>query len=163
MLTSNCKCKSDSSTITTSSKTPNAGKFPPFVKHFKTSNAVDAKHYIIGDSKVWEGHTWYLCDCPTHKDKTKWHTHKMEYCHMCQCWLESKRAEDSATSNLADSSMPPISDDTTISGLTETAMANAASSSSTNITALLANAFNLAGEGHALDLIADVLNALHGA
>ena len=60
MLAPNHKRKSDShtTTTTTSSKTPNTGKLPPFVKHFKTSNAADAKHYVIGDSKVWEDHTW---------------------------------------------------------------------------------------------------------
>ena len=54
--------------------------FPPFVKHFKTSNDTDATSYKLGDSKTWQGATWYFCDCPNHRDRHKWHTHTHETC-----------------------------------------------------------------------------------
>ena len=104
-----------------------------------------------------------FCDFPTHKDKIKYHTHKAEHHCTHQCWLESKGTKEGATSNLANSSTPSISDNTTVSGLTEPAMVNTTSSSSTDITALLANALSSLREGYAaisLNTLFEVLEAL---
>ena len=39
-----------------------SAKWPPFIKHFKALNTADAIHYKVGDSKEWDGKTWYFCD-----------------------------------------------------------------------------------------------------
>jgi hypothetical protein len=134
---------------------PFSKKLPPFAKHFKANNDPDSQKFKVGDSKLWNDLTWYFCDCPTHRDKLKWHTHTAETCRTRQNWLENKGgrpagrpaanpgiaddADDDPTANVADA--PDIGHD---------------------ITTLLANAMNLTGDNNAAkELIAEALNAIH--
>jgi hypothetical protein len=65
-------------------------KLSPFVKHFRSSPANDVTVYKVGDSKTWNNTTWYHCDCPTHRDKVKWHTHPTDTCRTRQRWKKGK-------------------------------------------------------------------------
>jgi hypothetical protein len=135
-------------------------KHPPFVKHFKLSSAPDSVSYKVGDSKEWNGATWYFCDCPSHKDKIKWHTHPHTTCRTRKRWLEE------GGSNSNSNSSPPVAH---VAGATDTSSSGTSitttttdSSSTTDVTSLLAAALSLAGNNSAAkEAIADALNAIH--
>jgi len=134
-------------------------KLPPFVRHFKASTSPDAKPFVVGDSKIWDGKTWYFCDCPNHRDRIKWHTHTAESCRTRQRWLQSL----SGPKGLIADTKPPSTigtDDT--STPTSTVTAATPTTNPNDATTLLATAlsqFNADNPVH--DLIADALNALH--
>jgi hypothetical protein len=122
-------------------------KLPPFARHFKASVDDNSKKYKIGDTQTWDKLTWYFCDCPTHRNKIKWHTHTPEICRTRIKWLENKGSAPIA--NIADDD---AADDAT--SVADDAHAGQ------DITGLLAHAFNLAGGNDEVkDLIAEALNA----
>jgi hypothetical protein len=139
-------------------------KVPPFVKHFKSGTSDDATAFKVGNKKEWNGASWYFCDCPTHKDRHKWHTHTHEQCRTRKKWLADG-------GNLRSPPVAQVATDTASEGGTQLTAPTAASSthkgssSSVNtadITAMLAAALSLAGNNSAAkDAIADALNAIH--
>ena len=62
----------------------------PFVRHFKATTASDAANFKVGDTKEWKGDTWYVCDCPNHRDRLKWHSHTAPECRTRYKWLNDK-------------------------------------------------------------------------
>jgi hypothetical protein len=132
-------------------------KHPPFIKHFKLSSAPDAASYKVGDSKEWNSATWYFCDCPSHKDKIKWHTHPHTACRTRKRWLEE------GGSNSNSNSSPPVAH---VAGTTDALSSGTSitttTTDSTDVTSLLAAALSLAGSNSAAkEAIADALNAIH--
>jgi hypothetical protein len=126
-------------------------KLPPFIKHFKSSNTNGSTVYKVRDSKTWNNTTWYFCDCPTHRDKHKWHTHPTDTCRTRQKWKEG-RSSSPAIANMGQADQADESDP-------DDAPAPAPSP---DITAFLASALNLAGANDAArELIAEALNAVH--
>lgn len=126
-------------------------KLPPFVRHFKTSADDKAKKYALGDTKTWNKLTWYFCDCPTHRNKIKWHTHKPEICRTRLKWLETDGKAPIANTGVGDDI-----DDDDVTSLTEPSSVP----DENDITGLLANALSLAGDNaEVTDLIAEALNA----
>jgi hypothetical protein len=140
----------------TDDTTPRRQKLPPFAKHFAVSSAADAKKYKVGDSKEWNQHTWYFCDCPNHRDKVKWHTHPASTCRTRAKWLEQQGT--SPEGNLVtddDQTMPDADDDKSCAN-------TSALTAATDVTGLLASALSLAGDNAvAAECIADALNALN--
>ena len=132
---------------------------PPFLRHFKTSAASDAKPYVVGHSKVHDGTTYYVCDCPLHRNKVKWHTHTTAECQTPQRWIADA---DSPPETIA---APAAVDDTTVaSRLTDDASRASTPSQPTDALALLASALNLVGDNDmAKDFIADAYNILNDA
>ena len=61
---------------------------PDFTTH--TKDAATGKPYKIGDSKMFNGKTFHFCDAPTHRDKSKWHTHKADDCWVRKRWLKKE-------------------------------------------------------------------------
>ena len=157
--------KSDATDDANSNKRK-AGAFPPFVKHFRTSNDADAAPYKLGDSKTWQGETWYFCDCPTHRDRHKWHPHTHDTCRTRTRWLNNKDKKPAAA-NLADVppaiSTPPAttSDASALSSSGASATASAPTSAPPNLTALLASALSLAHDDMTKEFIADALNSIN--
>ena len=45
-----------------------APELPPFATHFQDK---DGKKYKVGDSKTFNKKTFYVCDCPCHRNKVK--------------------------------------------------------------------------------------------
>jgi hypothetical protein len=77
-------------------------KLPPFVKHYRSFPTNDATIYKVGDSKTWNNAMWYFCDCPTHRDKVKWHTHPTDTCRTCQ------RSKEGKSDNIANPPLLPM-------------------------------------------------------
>lgn len=140
--------------------TPHKNKLPPFVKHYKSSNAADAQPYKVGDSKTWNNLTWYFCDCPNHRDRIKWHTHTADSCHSRQRWLANPGSRaPPPTANVVAADAPTAL--TTPTGLLSDSIS---SPDNSDVTALLAAALSHSSDNStARDLIADALNALHHA
>ena len=137
-----------------------AKKLPPFARHFKTSQASDARMYKVGDSKVWNNQTWYFCDAPTHKDKIKWHTHTAKSCCTRKNWLASKVKNEDTEANSADVDDADAQPDDVSSTQSVAPSANAES----DVTGLLAQALNLADgstNDAVKDMIAEAINILH--
>ena len=61
---------------------------PPFIQHFKSSPATNATAYKVGATKTWNGETYHFCDCPTHRNKIRWHTHSADSCRTRKRWME---------------------------------------------------------------------------
>jgi hypothetical protein len=122
-------------------------KMPPFLRHFKSSNSTGSVSYKVGDSKPFDGATWYICDCPNQRNRIKWHTHAPADCCTRIHWLANKTsgkpiANAAEIDNDQDSILPDL----------------AADSVSTDITGLLASTMNMVGDNPvARDLIADAL------
>jgi len=120
---------------------------PPFVKHYKSSPEPDAPKFKLGDKKEWKGSTYHFCDCPNHRARIKWHTHKPDDCNTRIRWLAEKSGTTPSppTANVADTTgeegaTPPPADDAT---------------------ALLASVMNtLTGNADAQASIADAIHAL---
>ena len=102
------------------------------------SNTPSATSCKVGDSNDWDGHSWYFCDCPNHKEHIKWHTHSTKSCHTHQHWLASKSTD--ATAAVMDDATATTTEDTT--GLLS--LTSATNSNPTDISALLASALSLA-------------------
>ena len=148
-----------------SNKRNRSDKFPPFVKHFRTSNAADAAPYKLGDSKTWQGDTWYFCDCPTHRDRHKWHTHSHDTCRTRIRWLENK-GKQPAAANVVDVTppVPPASvppSDASASALSSSAMSVSNHPAKPDLSALLASALSMANDSMTKDFIADALNSIN--
>lgn len=132
---------------------------PPFHRHFKVSMDPGAATYKIGDTKVWNDETWYYCDYPNHRNRSRWHTHSAAACRTRTAWLAEKKNKPAA--NAADVDAPAT---------TVPAAAGSSSSSSTSstlttsvspdLTALLATALGLASDSVTKDIIAEALNSL---
>ena len=142
-----------------SSAPPTSTKLPPWVRHFKKSTATDAEHYKVGDSKEFDGKTWYFCDCPLHKDRVRFHTHTAESCRTRTRWIAdgSPPARGAAPSaNPADGTLPSP---TSVDAATP---AGAPSPSATDeATVLLASALSQVGHNPLVsEMIADALNTL---
>jgi hypothetical protein len=126
-------------------------KMPPFLRHYKSSISPGSVTYKVGDSKPFDGATWYFCDYPNHHNHIKWHTHTPADCRTRINWLANKTsgkpvANAAEIDNNQDSILPD----------------SAADSVSNDITGLLASAMNMVGDNPvASDLIADALNAVH--
>ena len=126
---------------------PKSSSLPPFARHFKSSPAPDAPKFVVGDSKPFNGTTWFFCDCPNHRNKVKWHTFPHTECRQRQRWLETNPppsanlSELSTISNPTHPSLPP-----------------------NHLTTLLADALHLANDDDPVyTLIAQALNATHQA
>ena len=129
---------------------PSAKKLPPFLKHFKDGLGDSAKPYKLGDTKTWNNETWYFCDCPSHRDKAKWHTHPPESCRTRLRWLAKKKGNVEA--NQVESVEETQNEDTDGHSQPDTAAA------------MLSKVLQLAGDNEmAKSLIADALIALENA
>ena len=118
---------------------------PPFVRHYKASTEENSVLYKLGDTKEWKSNTYYFCDCPFHRNKLKWHTHKPEDCKTRIRWLATKGNNDSPSpaANVAEDADLPS--DTT----------------SDDPSALLASVLSsLSGNSEAQAFVADAINAL---
>ena len=76
----------ESSTKKTSSN--DSREVPPFLYHYK--DGVTNVKYKVGDTKDFNGQTFYFCDAPWHKNKIKWHTHPADLCRVRKNWLKKK-------------------------------------------------------------------------
>ena len=133
-----------------STDNPGKGKstLPPFVRHFKSADTPNATKFKVGDTKDFEGATWYFCGCPKHRDGLKWHTHTVETCRVRIKWL----ADQDGAANVGASETNTDGTDTEVSSL---------STPEIDPTALLASAFSAVGSNSvAQALIADALAAL---
>ena len=129
---------------------PSAKKLPPFLKHFKDGLGDGAKPYKLGDTKIWNNETWYFCDCPSHRDKAKWHTHPPESCRTRLRWLAKKKGNVEA--NQVESVEETQNEDANSHSQPDTAAA------------MLSKVLQLAGDNEmAKSLIADALIALDNA
>lgn len=120
---------------------------PPFVKHYKASSEPDAAKFKLGDTKDWKGSTYHFCDCPIHRSRIKWHTHKPDDCKTRTRWLADKEGSTTTpsppTANVADTD----TDD--------------AAAPADDATALLASVMNrLTGNAEAQASIADAIHSL---
>lgn len=124
-------------TSDTSRKADNTtAKLPPFAKHFKSSTAANATPFKVGDSKEWNGQTWYFCDCPNHRDRVKWHTHTAATCRSRLRWLEGQ-----STSTATPPAAHVAADNSDITTLTDpTGLASSSHSDPSDVTSLLAAA-----------------------
>ena len=131
--------KSRKETVSNSSRT-----LPPFAKFFKAPISDGSVEYKVGDTKDWNGTTWYYCDAPTRRDRIKWHTHPTTECCTRKLWLDT---DNGATANIA-----PV--------MTSTAEASETIAHATpSVMALHASALNLVGDNDTVkDLIAEALN-----
>ena len=127
-------------------------RYPPFCRHFKTSTDENATLYKVGDTKQWDGSTWYFCDCPNHKDKLRWHSHKPEVCRTRKRWLAEK---DEAVANNAEA-------EEVASTITqETAPSTVAPNDTKSLSAMLADALSVSGNHSvASELIAEALDSI---
>ena len=124
---------------------------PPFARHFKSSPAPDAPKFKVGDSKLFNDASWYFCDCPTHRNKVKWHTFPHTECRQRQRWLDTNPSPPIST--LA--STNPDSPSTSSHSIPSTDQTNP-------LALILSNALSMAGnDAHAYNLIAEALNAVH--
>ena len=131
--------KSRKETVSNSSRT-----LPPFAKFFKAPISDGSVEYKVGDTKDWNGTTWYYCDAPTYRDRIKWHTHPTTECRTRKLWLDT---DDGATANIAPVMTPTAESSETTAQVTPSDMA------------LLASALNLVGDNDTVkDLIAEALN-----
>lgn len=152
---------SSNSSNSASTPPPTTGapkKVPPFVKHFKSSSGPDATIYKVGDTKEFNGQTYHFCDCTTHRDRIKWHTHPASTCRTRLRWLQNKDA----------GSVPPIANiadtdsSSTPSTLDDTSTVPPSAPDPTDVTALLSSALTLTNDHPAVAAsIADALNAFH--
>ena len=133
---------------------------PPFLTHFQDSNKVK---YKVGDSKEFNGKTFYFCDCPLHRNRLKWHTHTVDKCRTRIRWLKTKNGSDNDntahqrerdnanTANLGETDDLPVE-----------SIVDAESSPSLptqDVQALLASALNICGDNDILrDQIATAIN-----
>ena len=132
-------------------------KPPPFLRHTKVSSAADAAPYKVGDTKDWNGATYYYCDATTHRNKIHWHTHPTADCRV------RKREHDGAAANLgsaAPSPAPTLAPAPSPAPDPSVAL-TAAPSAAPDITALLVSAYGqLDGRPHQQALLADLLTSI---
>lgn len=120
-------------------------KLPPFARHFKTSPAKDAPKFAVGDTKVFEGVTWYFCDAQ-HRTNIRWHKFPASECRQRTRSLN----ETSPVAAIGDGSTTPTVNDKQVSP--------------TDIAAMLADCYALAADNSlAQDSIASALEALRDA
>ena len=133
---------------------------PPFSKHSKVSLRTGEEHKE-GDTKTWDGKTWYFHHATTHRDGRRWFTHLPSKCVTC---IKFKR---NISGNVDDGSEPPsanISDVTPETATTETpAAAPTTEQPPQDVRAFLASAYNSAQQGNhspvLCTLIADAMSA----
>ena len=123
---------------------------------------------------MFEGTTWHFCDCPHHRNRVKWHTFPAEGCRSSQNWL----AAQSSGGDTPTKPPPPIANMTTAAAggddtislsdataLTDPSLASSATGSAStttnDISAMLANAMALTANDSTRDAIAEALNHLH--
>jgi hypothetical protein len=135
----------------TSSPDAKDNKLPPFLRHFKSSTSTGSVSYKVGNSKPFDGATWYFSDCPNHRDRIKWHTHAPADCRTRVNWLANM------------TSGKPIAKATEIDNDQDSILPDSAADFvSTDITGLLASAMTMVDDNPvAHNLIADALNAAH--
>ena len=135
-------------------------KFPPFVKFFKSSSGDDAVKFKIGDSKVWNGETWYFCDCPNHREKHKWHPHKPEDCRTRKKWKENADVPIGNLGDATDTAGDHKKDNDTVPDTSTVSTIGTGSTNSLHV--MLANALAVSQDNPiANELIADALNAIN--
>jgi hypothetical protein len=67
---------------------------PPFHKHIAKGGVLGSPNaipYVVGDTREWNGDTFYFCDATTHKDQSHWHKHKATACSLRSKWLIASR------------------------------------------------------------------------
>ena len=113
--------------------------------------------YKVGDSKEFKGDTYYFCDAPNHRFKTKWHKHQPDKCRLRKAWLKDK--DEKKTPSKAEANAAELEDNS--SEDTSNAPEDTSSTSrNSDITSLLASAMNLATDNEVVkNLIAEALNA----
>ena len=62
------KCRHDDVASETKETRNTPVERPPFLTHFQDSNGTK---YKVGDSKEFNGRTFYFCDCPLHRNRLK--------------------------------------------------------------------------------------------
>jgi hypothetical protein len=134
-------------------------KLPPFVKHFKSGTGDNATAFKVGDKKEWNDTTWYFCDCPTHRDCHKWHTHTHDTCRTRKKWLADGGSRPPPVAQIAnDQGLEASTALTTPTGISS----STGGTTSSDITTMLAAALSMAGDNMAArEAIADALNAIH--
>jgi len=127
-------------------------KKPPFLRHFKHSTAPDAPLYQVGDSKEWDGVTYYFCDAPTHRDKVRWHRHPPDNCNVRKRYLAKKNAnEPNAEANVVDD---------TPDDATQATQVSSAAAQDSDIASLLASALVLAPDDNVRNVLNDAISVI---
>ena len=123
---------------------------PIFNKHFKCGET--GERYKVGDSKEFQGDTYYFCDAPTHKNRTKWHKHHPDKCRLRKAWLK-EQGEDKS-----DNKTPPST--ANIADREDNDKDDSNEHPNKKITAILASAMNLTTDNEVVkELIAEAINA----
>ena len=123
---------------------------PPWITHFEKNGV----KYKVGDSKDFNGKTFYFCDAPIHRDKIKWHTHKHDVCRVRKIWIKKEAEGKSDNAPPAEANITEAEEDT-VSTVTPENSVNSA-----DIHALLASAMNLVTDNDVVrDYIAEAINA----
>lgn len=76
---------------------PNATqkRYPPFVTHWKDKSS--GKSYKKGDTKQWEGETWYYCPCKHRPKNNRWHKHKPQVCTVLKRYEQGQTNSESSS------------------------------------------------------------------
>ena len=138
------------SIVTDEFSTKIAKTLPPFVRHFKATNASDAAIFKVEDSKDWKGETWYFCDFTNHLNHIKCHPNPDPDCCTCQKWLKEKDGAPAA--EIVDDQGLAITD------LTD----DTDSTNSSDMYYLLTSTMSIASDNkEVIYYIADSLNTIH--
>lgn len=132
-------------------------KKPPFLRHFKHTAASDAPLYKVGDTKEWDGKTYYFCDATTHRDKVRWHLHAPDKCKVRARFLQNKLDNDrNPEANLVDD--PPKPDDKSSLATKDTKAPT--DDKDEDVASLLAGALVLAPDDNVRNVITDAMSLI---
>jgi len=113
------------------SSKPKKRSSPDFITHYKDSS--DTK-YKVGDKKTFNDQTFYFYDALTHREKLKWHTHKVDNCWARKKWMKKENLSDVNSTPDLEANVGEIDADANVEPQQDTA---------SDINALLATAINL--------------------
>lgn len=135
-------------------------KKPPFLRHFKHTAASDAPLYKVGDTKEWDGKTYYFCDATTHRDKVRWHLHSPDKCKVRARFLQNKLDNDTdPAANLADDPPAPTDDATQATKVTQETTVKP-DDNDADVASLLAGALVLAPDDNVRNVITDAMSLI---
>ena len=130
---------------------------PPFARHYKASASPDAARFVVGESKVHNGVTWFFCDAPHPHNKVRWHSYPATDCRTRTQWLANGSPRGSSAPTA-----PPVAALADDNGSTSGSVSVISSPPASDLTALLAQALALPDATDATRaFIADALNAAH--
>jgi len=132
-------------------------ELPPFARHFKASAEPGAARFVVGESKVHNGTTWYFCDAPHPNSRIRWHSYPATDCRTRTNWVANGSPRPPPPT--AHPPVAALADDNTSTTGSVSVMSSPPAS---DLTALLAQALALPDATDATRAyIADALNAAH--